>query len=142
MNKNAASQLGSPTVLVVSKDRAIPISDSLVIASLNQVYISISEAAKILAWVQQHQPDLIVLDIGWSQIIKLQLITALRLDWLTRNIPIIVITNNQAKQIDDQTILDCDAFLVKPYAIKDLEQTICSLISTPACQKYPALRPI
>ncbi|MEM7592850.1 MAG: response regulator [Cyanobacteria bacterium P01_A01_bin.83] len=133
MNKNAASQLSSPTVLVVGKDRAIPISDSLVIASLNQVYISILEAAKILAWVQQHQPDLIVIDIGWSQIIKLQLITALRLDWLTRNIPIIVITSNQAKQIDEQTTLDCDAFLIKPYAIKDLEQTICSLISTPAC---------
>ncbi|MEM8676193.1 MAG: response regulator [Cyanobacteria bacterium P01_G01_bin.67] len=136
MDNNATSKLCLPSVLVVSNSKTMLISNSSVIASLDQVCISILEATKILPWVQQHQPDLIILDISWSQIIKLQLIAALRVDWLTRNIPILVITSSRSQQLQSWETLDYDACLFKPYAMKELEQTICSLVSTPACETY------
>ena len=134
MNKNAISKLRSPTILLVSNDRNLLSSDSLIISSLNQVCISILEATQIITWIQQHQPDLIILDLGWSEIINLQLITALRLDWLTRNIPIAIITNSGNQPFCSLATLDYDACLIKPFTTQELEQTICSLISTPACK--------
>ena len=133
MNKNAISKLRSPTILLVSNDRNLLSSDSLIISSLNQVCISILEATQIITWIQQHQPDLIILDLGWSEIINLQLITALRLDWLTRNIPIAIITNSGGQPFYSLATLDYDACLIKPFTTQELEQTICSLIPTSAC---------
>lgn len=134
MNKNAISKLCSPTILLVSNDRNLLSSDSLIINSLNQVCISILEATQVITWIQQHQPDLIILDLGWLEIINLQLITALRLDWLTRNIPIAIITNSEKQPFCSLATLDYDACLIKPFSTQELEQTICSLISIPACE--------
>lgn len=133
------SKLCSPTVLLVSNDLNLLITDSSIINSLNQVCISILEAAKIITWVQQHQPDVIILDLGWSEIINLQLIATLRLDWLTRNIPIAIVASSGVQQFHSGARLDYDVCLVKPFTTQELEQTICSLISTPACECYGKL---
>lgn len=98
--------------------------------------MSILEFAKILPWVQQYQPDLIVLDLASSQIINLQLIAALRLDWLTRNIPILILAGSTSKQIELLEQLDYNDFLIKPYSSVELGKKICSLVSTPACKIY------
>lgn len=129
---NAASNLLSPTVLVVNNNQVRLSFDSLILTSLNQVHLSILAATKILLWVQQHQPDLIVLELEWFQIIELELIAALRLDWLTRNIPILVIASSSTQQ--PLLKLDYDACLIKPYSTTKISQVICSLISTPVCR--------
>ncbi|MEO1339559.1 MAG: hypothetical protein AAFV28_00090 [Cyanobacteria bacterium J06635_13] len=108
-------------------------AESPIVAAFNQVNIPIPEAAKILPWVHQHQPDLIVLDLEWTQIIDLQLITALRLDWLTRNIPILILANSPVSKLVSAS-LDYDACLTKPYAHAALEQIICSLAPLAAPQ--------
>lgn len=136
MNHDETSKYVSPTVLVINNNQSKLPTNSLLLASLNQVCIPILESSKILDWIQQHQPDLIVLDIAWSQIINLQLIAALRLDWLTRNIPIMIITGSTHQQIETLGQLDYDAFLIKPYSTKELGQKICSLLRTPVCEAY------
>ncbi len=136
MNDNVTSKYLAPTVLVVNNNQENLVSNSLILDSLNQVHISILEDSNILSWVQQYQPDLIILDIGWSQIINSQLIAALRLDWLTRNIPIMVIVGSTTQQIEASAHLDYDACLIKPYSAADLGKKICSLVSTPACKIY------
>ena len=119
-----------PVILVVQDSKTELTSNSIIINSFRQVYISIHQNSNILVWIQQNQPDLIILNLEWSKLGDMGLVTALRSDWLTQNIPLIA--------IGDCTSLlnsDCDARLVKPYSTSDLEKTICSLISSPVCLK-------
>ena len=135
MNHETTVRHSLPTVLIVNDEGEKLTANSAIFASLNQVSMSISEAIKVLSWIQQNQPDLIILNLELRQIIKLQLVAALRLDWLTRKIPIMVITNsNRRFQLGKK--LDCDVCLIKPYSAIELGKAICSLISTPACEVY------
>ena len=121
------------TLLIVNDDRAKLSANSTVLTSFNQIYFSITEALNIFSWAQQYQPDLIILDLKWSEVVELQLIPALRLDWLTRNIPILMIADSAPLQ--SVASLDYNAYLIKPYSLFELEQTICSLIYLPICKQ-------
>jgi len=132
MNDRLDSKINAPTLLVVQQVQEQLAPNSAILASLNQIYISILRASTIVSWVQQHQPDLIILDLKWSEAIDLQLISALRLDWLTRNIPILVIADSIPSQSAKN--LDYDFCLIEPYSPLELEQSICSLISIPICK--------
>ncbi|MGF1589479.1 MAG: two-component system response regulator [Pleurocapsa sp.] len=136
MNHRAIFNCHSKTVLIVNNNEVNLASNSAILTSLQQVFLSVSEAHKAISWVQQHQPDLIILDLEWSQIVQIQLITALRLDWLTRNIPIMLIVNSTVQELCTNAQLNYDACLVKPYSTQDLERKICSLVSIPACELY------
>ncbi len=138
MNHSATFDYCSKTVLVINNnnddDDVNLASNSSLLTSFRQVFLSVSDANNALSWVQQHQPDLIILNLEWSQIVRLQLIAALRLDWLTRNIPIMLIVSSTAQGLHSTAQLDYDACLVKPYSITDLDRKICSLVSIPACE--------
>ncbi|MEO1672163.1 MAG: hypothetical protein AAFR77_15510 [Cyanobacteria bacterium J06631_2] len=123
------------TLLVVSDNKMQFAPQSHISTAFNLVNISILEPAAILSWVQQYQPDLVILNLEWSQVIDLQLITALRLDWLTRSIPILMLGNSS---ISEQTsaALDYDAFLSKPYSNSALERAICSLVVPSNLRKH------
>ena len=90
---------------------------------------------KILAWIQQYQPDLIILNAELTQIINLQLITILKLDWLTRTIPILLITS-AAEKLQFEETLDYDACLIEPYSAMELNKIVCSLVSVSTCNVY------
>ena len=124
------------TILIVqnNRDQQQLGANSRILAWHEQVYIYSKKTTKILSWVQQHQPDLVVLDLELFQIKKMELISLLRLDWLTRTIPIIIITNLKSHPKLATANLDFDACLVKPYSIQELESVICSLLPTPDCE--------
>lgn len=109
-------------------------ANSRILAWHDQVYIYSKKATTILSGVQQHQPDLVVLDLELFQIKEMELISLLRLDWLTRTIPIIIVTNLASQSKLATTNLDYDASLVKPYSLQELERVICSLLPTPECE--------
>lgn len=120
----------SKTVLVVANSYR-QFKDSSVLACFNLVNISAS--VDTVSWIQQHQPDLIILDLDWSQVAHLQLISGLRMDWLTRLIPIMAIVGSKA-QLISTVQLDYDVCLLEPYSQSELEKSICDLISLPACE--------
>ena len=132
MSSNTDLSYYRKTVLVVSNGKAQQLKNSTLLAPLNCVYISVSDD-NIISWIQQHQPDLIVLELDWSQAVNLQLISALRLDWLTRLIPIIAIVGLTAQKLRSAEQLDCDC-LVEPYSLSELEKSICKLLSLPTCK--------
>ncbi len=134
MNQTTIDKPRLPVILVVRDNEAKLASDSSLVASFKQIYLSLSENSQILLWIQQYQPDLIILDLSWSVIIDRGLVTALRLDWLTRNIPILVISDNFSYQPQLAKNLDYDACLIKPYSTKKLERLICSLVYNHPCQ--------
>lgn len=138
MNYSATFDCRSKTVLIINNNQINDVNlapNSSILASFHQVFLSVSDAHDALSWVQQHQPDLIILDLEWSQIVRLQLIAALRLDWLTRSIPIMLIVSS-TEGLCSTAQLDYDTYLVKPYSITDLDRKICSLVSIPACELY------
>jgi len=127
-SKNDDSRL--PTIIVVQDSTTKLILNSIIENSFKQVYIS-SQNSNTLGWIQQNQPDLIILKIEWSKLKEMDLVATLRLDWLTRNIPILAIGDGISL-----LNLDCNAYLVEPYSTSDLEKAICSLISSPVCLSY------
>lgn len=134
MNQNILGNQYSPTILIAKDYQEELKLDSQILASSNQVYVPVVNATEILSWVQQHQPDLIILDLEYPKIVESGIVTALKLDWLTRRIPIVVVCNLAKGNCISQEDLDCDAYLAKPYLERELEKVICSLVSSPACE--------
>ena len=136
MNYNVTFGYYAQTLLIVNNDRTKLNTNSAVLASFNRHDISMVEEPDVLSWIQQHQPDLIILNLEWSQLIKRQLIAVLKLDWLTRNIPIMVILDSTALRLNSAERLNYDACLVEPYSTTELDKNIGSLVSVSACELY------
>ena len=81
-----------------------------------------------LSLAQQEQPDLILLDLQLPQINGIKLLGALKIDWLTRNIPIVAITTLKAEK--EKNILDAefDGYLFPPYTHANLQKAIASFL--------------
>lgn len=117
-------------MLVVNQDREQLALSPTILAAFDCVYLPLSQADRIVSWVQEHQPDLIILNLKLIEAIELQVITTLRLDWLTRDIPILAIAD---ASLQSPKSLDCDAYLNRLHSVSELEQTICSLVSVSVC---------
>lgn len=132
----SAFEKRSPTIFVIQVSKTRLASNSLVLDSFNKVYIPIAQKTNILGWIQQHQPDLIILDLQRSEIIDWNIVTILKLDWLTRNIPILIISSEFSNRFQCAQSFNCDTCLNKPYTTVELEEAICSLVYVRACQSY------
>ena len=128
MNQDILGQQYLPTILIVKNYPQKLRLTSKILAAFNQVYVPTIEVNTVLPKVQQQQPDLVILDFEYSKIVTSGLIIALRLDWLTRSIPIVLISNSP------QADLDCDVYLTKNYSKEELKRTICSFVNSPVCK--------
>ena len=135
MKYNVTFGYYAKTLLVVNHGRAKLKTNSSVLATFNR-HDLFAEEPDVLSWVQQHQPDLIILNLKWAQLVERQLIAALRLDWLTRNIPIMVILEPTASWLNSTEKLNYDACLVEPYSTAELDRNIGSLVPVSACELY------
>lgn len=121
----ACKQVRQPLVLAVDDD-----ADSLfllteVLSASNYSYVTATNGQAALALAQQHQPDLILLDILLPDLNGIEVLQRLRRDPSTQRIPVIAVTA-LAKKEDQHRILaaGCDAYLTKPYMLEDLEAKI------------------
>ena len=124
----------TPNILIVQEDLVEKEAASSISPLLNKAYCAEYQPGNTLNWIQQNQPDLIILKLKKSEVNYLDLIISLRLDWLTRDIPILIIGNRFV--LRSTANLDYDACLKTPYSMEELERAICSLIRTPACQAF------
>lgn len=134
MNQSISKKEYSPIILVARDYPKKLETTSKILASFNHVYVPIIDVLTIVNWVQQHQPDLIVLDIEYSEIVASGLVSTLRLDWLTRTIPIVIISNVAHNKVN----IDCDVYLERPCSTRELEETICSLVPISTCKTLVA----
>lgn len=124
-----------PTILVVRDSESLASFSASGLARFHLVYVAKSpDNFSTLAWIQENQPDLVIFELQHPETPVLSLITPLRLDWLTRDIPIMVTGNRLALQ--SIVNLDYDACLITPYSTANLEQAICSLINASSCQIF------
>lgn len=114
-----------PVILAVDDD-----DDSLVvliqtIATFDSIVLSATTGQKALELAQQHQPDLILLDIILPDLLGTVVVERLKQNPLTQNIPVIAVTalmgvENQARIFRS----GCAGYLSKPYILEDLEALI------------------
>lgn len=131
MERQSLSNYRKPIILIISNNKTKLTLSCSILAFFNQFQITFDEQ-ETLSWIHQHQPDLIILDLKESE--QLPLVTTLKLDWLTRDIPMIAIIDSTARQLDPSANLNDDACLSKPYSVVELEQKICSLVLTCKCE--------
>ena len=132
MNPKTSTDERSPIILVVRDHERKIKSNSRILSAFNLIYSSGSQNRKNLIWIQQNQPDLIIVECEHSLEFCSSLITPLKLDWLTRDIPIVVAGNRFT--LNSIADLDYYACLNLPYSAADLDRVICSLIGLPICQ--------
>ena len=134
MNNKAFGTDYLPTILMVRDSERKIEFNSHILSAFNVVYSSKLQNTPILTWIQQNQPDLIIAEYNSFPEPYSNLITLLKLDWLTRNIPIVVAGNKfTLRSIEN---LDYDACLNSPYSVADLNKVICSLIQIPICNVF------
>jgi CheY-like chemotaxis protein len=119
--------LSPATILVIEDDEDNLIYISMALSLFNYHCLIAKNALKGLSLAQQWQPDLIMLDVRMPQINGLELLKTLRLDWLTRTIPVIAVTalagEKEQKMIMNAGFNGC---LLKPYLLEELENIICA----------------
>lgn len=117
----------SATILIVEddEDNLLYLTSALDLFSYH--CLAARDGASGLSLAQTNQPDLILLDIKMPQISGIELVKTLKMDWLTRSIPVVAITA-LAREQEKNSILAAgfDDYLVKPFLLEDLEQAICS----------------
>lgn len=111
-----------PLVLAVddNEDNLVLISFTLDLIGCNFITAKNGETALQLA--QTYLPDLILLDIMLPDINGIEIITRLRENLPTKDIPVIAVTA-LARPEDQQNILaaGCNDYISKPYVVDDLE---------------------
>ncbi|NJK55908.1 MAG: response regulator [Pleurocapsa sp. SU_5_0] len=118
------------TILVVEDDEDNLIYISTALSLFNYHCLIARDALTGLSLAQQWQPDLILLDVRMPQINGLELLKILRIDWLTRKIPVIAVTALAgAKEQEMITSAGFDGCLIKPYLLEQLEDIVCFHIS-------------
>lgn len=114
------------TILVVEDDEDNLIYISTALSLFNYHCLIARDALTGLSLAQQWQPDLILLDVRMPQINGLELLKILRIDWLTRKIPVIAVTALAGVREQEMiTSAGFDGCLIKPYLLEQLQDIIC-----------------
>jgi two-component system, cell cycle response regulator DivK len=94
--------------------------------------LSTGEGAVAAAWARQYRPDLILMDLQLPDMSGLEVTQQLKADPETQSIPIVAVTAF-AMAGDEKKALDhgCDAYVSKPFMIKDVLDRIADFIGTP-----------
>jgi two-component system, cell cycle response regulator DivK len=93
-------------------------------------FITANDGRTAIAMAQQHQPDLILLDMVLPDITGLEVAQCLKQDSRTANIPIVAVTAMVAEEEKGQYLsAGCIDFVAKPYDIEFLETVIKRYVS-------------
>ncbi len=116
----------APVVLVVDDDQDNLLLMSYVLEPLDCSVITAPDGQTALLTAQIEQPDLILLDIMLSELDGIQVVSQLRENPQTMEIPIVAVTA-LARAEDRERILQagCNDYMSKPFMIEELEAMVC-----------------
>jgi CheY-like chemotaxis protein len=89
-------------------------------------------AGVALELAREHRPDLVLLDLHLPDMPGEQLLTLLRAEDVTRDIPVVVLSADATRHhIDALLAAGVDAYLTKPIAVRDLLTTLDQILDQP-----------
>lgn len=115
----------TPVVLIVDDDEDNLLLMSYVLEPLQCSMITAPDGQSALLAAQTEQPDLIVLDIMLSKLDGIQVVSQLRQNPQTMEIPVVAVTA-LARDEDRERILEagCNDYMSKPFMIDALEAMV------------------
>ncbi|WP_414576836.1 response regulator [Anabaena sp. CCY 9402-a] len=122
-----------PLILAVEDNDDSLLLISYALESLGCRFICQQDSTNTVLVAKEYQPDLIMLDILLPSLNGIDVISYLKQEPLTREIPVVAVTA-LADREDQERILKAgfDEYLCKPYMIEDLEAVIRRLL----CGKF------
>lgn len=122
-------RVAQPKILVVEDNEDNLVYITYALALFKYHYLVTQNAHEGLFLAQEYQPDLIILDIKMPQISGIDLIKMLRSQDKLSQTPVVAVTA-LATESEKELIFNAgfNGYLVKPYFLDDLKQTICSCI--------------
>lgn len=115
----------TPCILAVEDDEDNLLLITYLVKQLNCFLRTAKDGLTALSSIREDPPDLILLDIVLPKLNGIELITRLKQESSTFNIPIIVITGLTSPKEREQILsTGCDACFVKPYLLDELEKSI------------------
>lgn len=120
-------------ILVVEDNADNMVLTVLLLESVGHTVLPAIDAEAGLAIARAERPDLILMDIQLPGIDGLQATALLKLDPVTRVIPVIALTALAMKG-DEERIraAGCDGYIAKPISIQEFLATITALVAEPA----------
>jgi CheY-like chemotaxis protein len=119
-----------PLVMVVEDNEDNLLLMSYVVESIGCKLISQNSGLSAISLAQQHQPDLIILDILMPGISGIDLIQILRKESVTSMIPVIAVTALSGIEERHRIMSEgFDDYIGKPYSIDDLEGLLYRYLS-------------
>ena len=115
-----------PIILVVEDeiDNLLLISHVLIFLRFN--FITAREGKAALELATKYKIDLVLLDLVLPNTNGFELVSLLRQNKLTREMPIIAVSALAKQQDRDRALsFGCNDYLTKPYLIEDLRRKIC-----------------
>ncbi|GAC1470375.1 MAG: hypothetical protein NVS2B14_16230 [Chamaesiphon sp.] len=131
----------TPVILAVDDDEDNLLLMTYILEPLNCSVITETDGQTALEKARTQQPDLILLDIMLFPLDGIQIVSQLKQDPTTRDIPVIAVTA-LARAEDKERILQagCNAYISKPYMLEDVVALIHRYLGwTPSVDKFLAL---
>lgn len=127
---NSPESKQAPIILVIedNEDNLLFISHALIF--FKYTFVAARNLEEARAIIEQHPPELILLDIMLGKDNGLSLVRQLKQNSQTKKIPIVAVTAiTQPKKCDRLLMAGCDRYLNKPYLLEDLQKIVESYIS-------------
>ena len=116
-------------ILVVEDNHAILDVITLILQSEAYKVSGLSKSASMMQHIQQSKPDLIILDIMLPDADGRELLTQIRKDEFTANIPVLMISAKYTATNIQHGEYKPNGFLAKPFDIDDLLDKIEGILS-------------
>lgn len=114
-----------PCILAVEDHEDNLLLISYLIQSLDCRLITATNGIEGLLLAKQHLPNLILLNMVMPEMNGVTMIHRLKQNSLTSHIPVVAVTGLAlAEELDCIIEAGCDAYLTKPYMLRDLEAMI------------------
>jgi DNA-binding response OmpR family regulator len=119
------------TILIAEDEPHIRKLIRIVLKEENYNFVEASDGLIALEKVNEHMPDLIILDLMMPRVDGIKVCSQLKKNALTRNIPILMLTAK--KEMGDRIIgvnVGADDYLVKPFEPRELRSRVTTFIDS------------
>jgi two-component system, sensor histidine kinase and response regulator len=132
-----------PCVLVVDDSSVVRYTVVSIIKSMGYAVAEASDGTEVLAMVEKHQPDLVILDIHMPEKGGLETLAELRAHSRYARLPVIVLTASAEPAMVRQVArLRASGYLVKSnLSAREMRERIAKILGKPTPSPMPSARP-